>query len=248
MGNPIIDIIDVTKFYGKASLPSLDDVNLSIYAGEKFGIFGPNGAGKTTLISILCTILQPSKGTVNYSIDGAVMGVDEILPNIGFVPQDFALYSELTAKQNIHFFGGAYGVEKEELKKRTDKLLEIVGLDHVANKKVKTFSGGMKRRVNLAIGLIHEPKILFLDEPTVGVDVQSKMSIISLLEELNANGTTLIYTSHHLREAEDFCSRIALMDNGKIIAVDSVSNLLKEHNVANMEELMINLTGKQLRD
>jgi ABC-2 type transport system ATP-binding protein len=248
MENPIIEINNVTKYYGKATKPSLDDVNLSIFPGEKFGIFGPNGAGKTTLISILCNILQPTKGAVNYSIDSNSLSVDEILPHVGFVPQDFAFYAELTAKQNLEFFGGAYGVEPKILKERTDNLLEILGLSHVANKRVKTFSGGMKRRVNLAIGLIHEPKIVFLDEPTVGVDVHSKMSIISLLEELNAKGTTLIYTSHHLREAEDFCSRVALMDHGKIIAVDEVSNLLTEHSVANMEELMINLTGKQLRD
>jgi ABC-2 type transport system ATP-binding protein len=248
MTNPIIEINDVTKFYGKDAKASLDSINLSIFTGEKFGIFGPNGAGKTTLISILCNILQPSKGAVNYSIDGEAINVDQILPHVGFVPQDFAFYNELTAIQNIHFFGGAYGVEKEVLKTRTNNLLEILGLDHVANKRVKTFSGGMKRRVNLAIGLIHEPKIVFLDEPTVGVDVQSKMSIINFLEELNTKGTTLIYTSHHLREAEDFCSRVALMDHGKIIAMGSVPALLKEHNVGNMEELMINLTGKQLRD
>jgi ABC-2 type transport system ATP-binding protein len=248
MESPIIEINDVTKYYGKATQPSLDNINLSIFSGEKFGIFGPNGAGKTTLISILCNILQPTNGAVNYSVDGKSMSASQILNHIGFVPQDFAFYAELTAKQNLHFFGGAYGVEPSVLKERTESLLETLGLSHVANKRVKTFSGGMKRRVNLAIGLIHEPRIVFLDEPTVGVDVQSKMSIISLLEDLNKRGTTLIYTSHHLREAEDFCTRIALMDHGNIIAVDSVSALLKEHDVANMEELMINLTGKQLRD
>lgn len=248
MTNPIIEINTVSKFYGKSTQPSLDKVSLSIFAGEKFGIFGPNGAGKTTLISILCNIIQPSQGAVNYSINGTNLSVKEILPHVGFVPQDFAFYSELTAQQNIHFFGGAYGVDTEIIKERTNYLLHLLGLDHVANKRVKTFSGGMKRRVNLAIGLIHDPKIVFLDEPTVGVDVQSKLSIIHLLEELNKKGTTLIYTSHHLREAEDFCSRVALMDHGKIIAVDKVPSLLKEHNVSNMEELMINLTGKQLRD
>ena len=139
-------------------------------------------------------------------------------------------------------------MDAKKVKSRTNELLQTLGLDTVANKKVSTFSGGMKRRINLAIGLIHEPKIVFLDEPTVGVDVQSKLVIIHLLEELNKKGITLIYTSHHLREAEDFCSRIALMDNGKIITVNTVEVLLKENNVANLEDLLINLTGKQLRD
>ncbi|MFA7274776.1 MAG: ABC transporter ATP-binding protein [Crocinitomicaceae bacterium] len=248
MENPIIEVEGVIKYYGNSKEPSLNGINLSIYAGEKFGIFGPNGAGKTTLISILCDILQPTEGSVKYTVENQPLSVADILPQIGFVPQDFAFYAELTAKQNLHFFGGVYGLEKEVCKERTDSLLKTLGLDHVANKRVKTFSGGMKRRINLAIGLIHEPKIVFLDEPTVGVDVQSKMSIIQLLEDLNAKGTTLIYTSHHLREAEDFCSRVALMDHGKIIAVNTVPELLVEHKVANMEELMINLTGKQLRD
>jgi ABC-2 type transport system ATP-binding protein len=123
-----------------------------------------------------------------------------------------------------------------------------MGLEHVGNKKINTFSGGMKRRINLAIGLINEPKILFLDEPTVGVDVQSKVAIISLLEELNKAGTTIIYTSHHLKEAEDFCDRIALLDDGKIIAMDSLDNLFSQNEVSNLEDLLIKLTGKNLRD
>lgn len=246
--DPIIAIHDITKIYGNSKTPSLDDVSLSIFPGEKFGIFGPNGAGKTTLISILCNILKATSGTVTYSIDGKEMHLKEILPYVGFVPQDFAFYPELTAKQNLHYFGGAFGMDAKKVKSRTNELLQTLGLDTVANKKVSTFSGGMKRRINLAIGLIHEPKIVFLDEPTVGVDVQSKLVIIHLLEELNKKGITLIYTSHHLREAEDFCSRIALMDNGKIITVNTVEVLLKENNVANLEDLLINLTGKQLRD
>ncbi len=248
MESPIITTVSLFKYYGKAEKPSLDNINLTIFKGEKFGIFGPNGAGKTTLISLLCNILKASSGTIEYSFDDQKKNIKEKLNQVGFVPQDFAFYSELTAKQNLYYFGGVYGMSSISLKEQTVNLLEILGLTSVADNKVKSFSGGMKRRLNLAIGLIHSPEIVFLDEPTVGVDIHSKLTIINYLEELNKKGTTIIYTSHHLKEAEDFCSRVALMDNGKVIALDSVSELIKINNAANLEELMINLTGKELRD
>lgn len=244
----IIEINNLVKWFKQADRPSLDGIDLAIIEGEKFGFFGPNGAGKTTLISILCNILQPTSGTVNYSLAGKPFSIQQILPTVGFVPQDFAFYPELTPVQNLRYFGALYKVPKNELKAKIDQLLETLGLDHVRNKKISTFSGGMKRRINLAIGLINDPKILFLDEPTVGVDVQSKVAIITLLEDLNKKGTTIIYTSHHLKEAEDFCDRIALLDNGKIIAIDNLQNLLTQNNVPNLEDLLIELTGKTLRD
>jgi ABC-2 type transport system ATP-binding protein len=150
--------------------------------------------------------------------------------------------------QNLKYFGALYGISSTVLAARIDRLLEQVGLNHVKDKKVGTFSGGMKRRINLAIGLINQPKLLFLDEPTVGVDVQSKVAIVSLLEEINRDGTTIIYTSHHLKEAEDFCDRIALIDEGKIIAIDTLNQLLQANHVSNLEDLLIRLTGKHLRD
>lgn len=244
----IIEINNLVKWFNQAEHPSLDGIDLEIVEGEKFGFFGPNGAGKTTLISILCNILKPTSGNVQYSLEGKQLSIQQILPTVGFVPQDFAFYPELTPVQNLKYFGALYMVQKNELKSKIDHLLETLGLDHVRNKKISTFSGGMKRRVNLAIGLINDPKILFLDEPTVGVDVQSKVAIISLLEELNQKGTTIIYTSHHLKEAEDFCDRIALLDNGKIIAMDNLQSLLSQNEVGNLEDLLIKLTGKTLRD
>jgi ABC-2 type transport system ATP-binding protein len=244
----IIKIKSLVKQFNKAEHPSLDGIDLDIFEGEKFGFFGPNGAGKTTIISILCNIIHPSSGSVNYFLDDKELSVKEILPHIGFVPQDFAFYPELTPVQNLRYFGSLYEVPKKELDVKIDSLLSILGLSHVRNKKINTFSGGMKRRINLAIGLINEPKILFLDEPTVGVDVQSKLVIITLLEELNKKGTTIIYTSHHLKEAEDFCDRIALLDNGKIIAFDTLQNLRSQNEVTNLEDLLIKLTGKTLRD
>ncbi len=244
----IIDIQNLTKQYPNAGALSLNIDTLEIVHGEKFGIFGPNGAGKTTLISILCGIIEPSTGFAHYHLNGHSNTVKSMLTSVGFVPQDFAFYPELTPIQNLRYFGRLYDIPKLVLRDKIDYLLESVGLTHVKNKKINTFSGGMKRRINLAIGLINNPKILFLDEPTVGVDVQSKVAIFKLLDELNANGTTIIYTSHHLKEAEDFCDRIALLDHGKIIKIGSLTNLLSSNNVGNLEELLINLTGNSLRD
>lgn len=248
MHSQIIEITNLTKQFKNADRPSLDGISLSIQKGEKFGFFGPNGAGKTTLISILCAILKPTTGSVSYTLEKKQQPIQQMLSSIGFVPQDFAFYPELTPIQNLEYFGALYKIPRPDLKRKIDNLLEIMGLEHVGNKKINTFSGGMKRRINLAIGLINEPKILFLDEPTVGVDVQSKVAIISLLEELNKAGTTIIYTSHHLKEAEDFCDRIALLDDGKIIAMDSLDNLFSQNDVSNLEDLLIKLTGKNLRD
>lgn len=248
MQTPIIEINHLVKKFGPAERPSLNGINLQIFEGEKFGFFGPNGAGKTTLISILCNIIKPTSGNVKYFFDNKYLPIEEVLPAIGFVPQDFALYPELTPVQSLNYFGALYNIDKPVLKKKIDTLLERLGLDHVRNKRIQTFSGGMKRRINLAIGLINNPKILFLDEPTVGVDVQTKLAIITLLDELNRHGTTIIYTSHHLKEAEDFCDRIALLDNGEIIAIDTLPHLLSQNKVSNLEDLIIGLTGKTLRD
>jgi len=244
----ILRVSSITKLYPKAEVYSLKDVSFDVIRGEKLGIFGPNGAGKTTLISILCGILPETSGGVNYFIDNQSATFKDVLPKIGFVPQDFALYQELTAMQNLRYFGKMQGLKNEELESKIAHLLTILGLDHVGNRKLSTFSGGMKRRINLAIGLINDPEILFLDEPTVGVDVQSKVAIIALLNELNQKGTTMIYTSHHLREAEDFCDRTLLLDDGKIIAEGTLNDLLKQHNAESLEDLLIHLTGKALRD
>ncbi len=248
MRAPIIEINHLVKRFGHHERPSLNGINLRIFEGEKFGFFGPNGAGKTTLISILCNIITPTSGSVKYYFDEKHLPIQAVLPSIGFVPQDFAFYPELTPVQSLYYFGTLYNINKQTLRDKIDNLLRRLGLDHVRNKSIHTFSGGMKRRINLAIGLINSPKILFLDEPTVGVDVQTKLTIISLLNELNQDGTTIIYTSHHLKEAEDFCDRIALLDNGEIIAIDTLPNLLSQNKVANLEDLIIGLTGKTLRD
>jgi ABC-2 type transport system ATP-binding protein len=164
------------------------------------------------------------------------------------VPQDFSFYQELSPAENLEFFGAWSGLNKSTIKRRTDELLNILGLEEVRDKQVQKFSGGMKRRVNLAIGVIHNPEILFLDEPTVGVDVQTGHAIVNYLLELNKNGTTLIYTSHQLSEAEDLCQQVALIDGGKIIAQDSLHSMLKEHKQESLEHLFLSLTGKDYRN
>jgi ABC-2 type transport system ATP-binding protein len=167
---------------------------------------------------------------------------------IGFVPQEYAFYQELTPRQNLDYFGAMYNLSKDTLTQRREHLLEVLGLQKAADKKVGTFSGGMKRRVNLAIGIIHQPDILFLDEPTVGVDVQSRNAIIRYLQNINQTGTTIIYTSHHMAEAEEFCKHIALIDHGKLMAAGELDSLKKQHSVASLQSLFINLTGEAYRD
>jgi len=166
----------------------------------------------------------------------------------GFVPQDFSFYQELSPIENLSFFGAWYGLTKTQIRRRTTELLEVLGLADVGKKQVQKFSGGMKRRVNLAIGVIHEPPILFLDEPTVGVDVQTRYAMIEYLKELNKKGTTLIYTSHQLTEAEDLCDKVALFDEGRIIVHGVLPQLLAENKEENLEGLFIKLTGRAYRD
>lgn len=245
---PSIQIENVTKRYNSAQEDSLSRVNLQINESDVYGLLGPNGAGKTTLISILCGIIPPSQGNIAYYINGAEISSHQRRSRLGFVPQEYAFYQELTPKQNLDYFGAMYNLSKAELSVRIDELLEELGLTKVANKEVSKFSGGMKRRVNLAIGLIHKPKILFLDEPTVGVDVQSKNAIIKYLEEINRAGTTIVYTSHHMSEAEEFCNRIALIDHGKVVAEGGMSDLLAGNDASSLQDLFIKLTGEEYRD
>jgi ABC-2 type transport system ATP-binding protein len=166
----------------------------------------------------------------------------------GFVPQDFSFYHELSPKENLEFFGAWAGLNSATIKERIDELLQVLGSNEVRNKQVQKFAGGMKRRVNLAISVIHHPEILFLDEPTVGVDVQTRFAIIEYLKKLNAAGTTLIYTSHQLHEAETLCRKIAMIDEGKIIVHDYLDKLLAKHQENGLEGLFLNLTGKSYRD
>ncbi len=247
--NPIIKIESLSKKYKDAEMYSLNEVSMNINEGQIFGLLGPNGAGKTTLISMLCGLIKPTSGNftindLNYSSHSS-----KIKKIIGVVPQEYALYPTLTARENLHYFGSMYGLKGTDLKDKVIETLDLLGLLKFADKQVQTFSGGMKRRVNLIAGILHNPKVLFLDEPTVGVDVQSKNAIIDYLKILNQNGTTIIYTSHHLAEAEDFCSDIAILDQGQIYAQDTPLALIESvKDARNLEDVFISLTGKALRD
>lgn len=245
----IIKIESLSKKYKDADQYSLNNVSLAINEGEIFGLLGPNGAGKTTLISMLCGLVKPTSG--HFTIDGLNYAnhSSKIKKIIGVVPQEYALYPTLTARENLHYFGSMYGLKGTDLKDKVIETLDLLGLLKFADKRVETFSGGMKRRVNLIAGILHKPKVLFLDEPTVGVDVHSKNAIIEYLKVLNQNGTTIIYTSHHLAEAEDFCSNIAILDQGQIYAQNTPSILIESTKDArNLEDVFISLTGKDLRD
>lgn len=242
-----IEISDISFAY-PGYPPCISHLDLTIQKGERFGLFGPNGAGKTTLMQLMTGLLIYQKGSVKLMGNEIKKHHKKINYLFGFVPQDFSFYHELSPKENLAFFGAWAGLTKEQIKQRTTELLQILGLGDVQDKAVSKFSGGMKRRVNLAIGVMHQPPVLFLDEPTVGVDVQSRYAIISYLKQLNKEGSTLIYTSHQLNEAEDLCTRIALMDEGKIIAQDTMPNLMAAHQQDGLEGLFLNLTGKAYRD
>ncbi|WP_024771991.1 ABC transporter ATP-binding protein [Aquimarina macrocephali] len=244
----MIKIEQLSKKHKGAEAYSVSDLDLFIDEKEIFGLLGPNGAGKTTLISLLCSLIKPTSGS--FTIDGLTYkNPNQLKQLIGIVPQEYALYPALTANENLTYFGSMYGLKGQLLKSKISQAIEILGLSKFANKKVSTFSGGMKRRINLIASILHEPKVLFLDEPTVGVDVQSKNVIIKYLQLLNKKGTTIIYTSHHLNEAEDFCTRVAIIDHGKIISQGQPQELISnQKNANNLEDVFLALTGKALRD
>lgn len=249
MKDAIIALKEVSKQYKNTSDIALSAIDLKIYKNQIHGILGPNGAGKTTLISILCGLLKPSTGTVTVNNLNFSEHPLEIKKQIGVVPQEYALYPTLTAYENLLYFGAMYGLTGKVLQENISKNLDLLGLTNFKNKKIKTFSGGMKRRANLIAGILHRPTILFLDEPTVGVDVQSKNAILKQLKALNASGTTIIYTSHHLREAQEFCTRVTILDKGKIISGGSPNELIQNIDGAeNLEDVFIDLTGTELRD
>ena len=245
----IIEIENLTKTFKNASENAVDGISFRINKNEIFGLLGPNGAGKTTTISILCGLFPPTSGKV--LIDGK--DLHEELPSIkniiGIVPQDIALYPTLSARENLAFYGSMYGLHGKDLKEKIDMWLEKLGLNDASKRQVSTYSGGMKRRVNLIAGVLHSPKILFLDEPTVGVDVQSRNVIIEHLKEINAAGTTIIYTSHHMEEAEHFCTRVSIIDHGKILTQGTPGELISNNvGSTNLENVFLNLTNRKLRD
>jgi ABC-2 type transport system ATP-binding protein len=223
---PLIEISALTKKYPDADSPAVDGVDLTIARGRVFGLLGPNGAGKTTLMSMICGLLAPDRGSIRFDgIDLARKGGVHHR-RIGLVPQDLALYPTLTARENLAFFGGVQGLGGDELRRRIDSCLEAAGLEALADRRVETFSGGLKRRLNLVVALIHEPELLILDEPTVGIDPQSRRFIHDKLKALNAAGLTILYTSHYMEEVEQLCDELAIIDHGRIIARGTLEQIL----------------------
>jgi ABC-2 type transport system ATP-binding protein len=223
---PILEVRNLSKRYG--GIVALDGVSLSVAEGELFGLLGPNGAGKTTLLSVVSGLLPASAGEV--SLLGSPLRMDdrEIRRQIGIVPQELALYGELSAAENLTFFGRLYGLGGDGLRRRIHEVLELVGLVDRAHERAGTFSGGMQRRLNLGLGLVHSPTLLLLDEPTTGVDPQSRNHIFEGVRRLNAAGLTVIYTSHYMEEVQALCSRIGIMDHGRLIACDTLEGLLRQ--------------------
>lgn len=250
MSNPvIIEIQNLTKTFKHATEPAVNGISFSINRNEIFGLLGPNGAGKTTTISILCGLFAPSSGKV--LIDGKDLHSElSFIKNmIGIVPQDIALYPTLSARENLAFYGSMYGLHGKNLNDKIEIWLQKLGLTDASKRQVSTYSGGMKRRVNLIAGVLHNPKILFLDEPTVGVDVQSRNVIIEHLKAINATGTTIIYTSHHMEEAQNFCTRVSIIDHGKILTEGTPAELISRNaGSTNLENVFLNLTNRKLRD
>lgn len=248
MDIPALQVSDLSHIYKGQQKELISDFNLTISKGDRFGLFGPNGAGKTTLISLVTGLIKTQSGLVKILGLEHEHGYKKARSRFGYVPQSLSFFEELSPKHNLEYFGAMMGLSTGQIKSQIAFLLDVLGLSHVVNKPVKSFSGGMKRRVNLAIGVMHEPEILFLDEPTVGVDVQTRHAIIGFLKELNQKGTTLFYTSHHLSEAEELCNTVALIDEGELIAHDKLTNLLQAHDQEDLEGLFIKLTGKAFRD
>ena len=220
----IIVVEDLVKRYN--GFAAVDGVSFDIKRGEIFGLLGPNGAGKSTIISILCCLLKATSGRV--VIDGFDIGrnANNIKKIIGVVPQEISLYHTLTARENLRFYGRIYGLSGKTLKNRIEALLEMVGLTDRADDLLEGYSGGMKRRINIAVALLHNPRILFLDEPSTGVDPQSRKRIYDTIQDLNRQGTTVLLTTHQMEDAEKLCHRIAIVDKGKLIALDTLEGLL----------------------
>jgi ABC-2 type transport system ATP-binding protein len=222
----MIQATALRKSFG--ALTAVDDLALDIPKGELFGLLGPNGAGKTTTISMLVGALRPDGGEVRINGDADPTRAS-VRRQIGLAPQALALYDELTAEENLAFYGRLYGLRGPALSKRVGWALDFAGLADRRRDRLATFSGGMKRRINLAAGLVHEPQVLFLDEPTVGVDPQSRNYIFESIEQLKAQGLTILYTTHYMEEAQRLCDRVAIMDHGRILALDTVDVLIRQY-------------------
>jgi len=232
---PIIEIRNLKKRFSTATdskdkqgLLAVKDLNLTIERGEIFSLLGPNGAGKSTTINMMSGLLKPTEGDVIIGGHSIVKEPIEVKKLIGVVPQEIALYPEMSARSNLEFFGKMYGLSGAELAQRCEEVLEFIGLKDRQHDRIDTFSGGMKRRVNIGVGLLHKPQVVFMDEPTVGVDPQSRRSILDAVKSLNEQGMTVLYTTHYMEEAEELSNRVGIIDHGELIAVGKEGELIQQ--------------------
>ena len=240
----MLQVDRLSKRYGERV--AVNAISFSIAQGETVGLLGPNGAGKTTAIAMISGISRPDGGEVSLCGVSLSQDANALKRRVGLVPQDLALYEELSAWANLQLFGGLYGLSAAELQPRAKAALALVGLADRSTDRVNTFSGGMKRRLNIAGALLHEPDLILLDEPTVGVDPQSRNAIFDNLEDLKRRGKTLLYTTHYMEEAERLCDRVLILDHGKVLANDTVAHF--KQRFSNLEAAFMQLTGHALRD
>lgn len=247
----VLKLEGLTKKYDGRAV--VDHISLEIKKGEIFGLLGPNGAGKSTTMNMVCSLVRPTSGTVTAFGKNMQKNSRDIKRSIGYIPQDLAIHGNLKAWENVELFTSLYGIRGAQLKKAVNDSLEFVGLTDKRNEFAGKFSGGMKRRLNIACAIGHNPELLIFDEPTVGIDPQSRNFILGKIRTANSLGATVIYTSHYMEEVEAICSRIAIMDNGKIIACGTKQELVKlvtsdPDSTISLEEVFLMLTGKELRD
>jgi len=241
-----ISVVNLVKRY--EDVTAVDGLSFAVEVGEIFGLLGPNGAGKSTIINILSGILEPTGGRAT------VLGFDvqsesaEVKERIGVCPQEPAFFPYLTGRENIELMGNLQGMPKEKLRERTDYLLDVVGLGGASSRRTGKYSGGMVRRASLAMALVHDPEIAFLDEPTVGLDPQSRRATWDLIRGLKERGRTVILTTHYIEEAEALADRVGIIDHGKLIALDTPRALMEEHGAEDLEEVFIKLTGRRIRE
>ena len=225
MTQPLLEVLDVTRDYGPTR--ALGGVTFAVMPGEMFGLLGPNGAGKSTLMALLAGLAAPTSGSIRLAgrpLDPRDRAARRL---VGLVPQELAVYDDLSARENLHFFGSLYGLRGPELARKADEVLAAVALADRADDRVGTFSGGMKRRLNLGVAVVHGPRLLFLDEPTTGVDPQSRNHIFAEVRRLNAAGLTVVYTSHYMEEVQALCTHVGILDRGRVVACDTLPNLLR---------------------
>jgi ABC-2 type transport system ATP-binding protein len=246
----VIEVKDLRKTYRSkkaiSDVKAVDGISFDVKAGELFGLLGPNGAGKTTIINMLCGLLKPTEGATIIGGYDVRKNLNEVKQLISVCPQEAAVFPFLTGKENIEYFGNMHLMSKEKINVRAEKLLKLLGLFEASKRRAKGYSGGMLRQLNLIVALINEPEILFLDEPTVGMDPRVRRKTWEFINSINKQNRTIILTTHYIEEAEALCDRVAIIDYGRLVALGSPKELMEEHKSKNLEEVFLKITGRRI--